>query len=285
MGFINKVFKDVDGQGHQVGQSLEAAVRPVTLITGASSGIGASMAKVFARHGDEVVLTARREDRLKAIADTIAAAGHKRPQTLAVDLGCQDGIETLARELAARQLEPAVVVNNAGFGLLGPAATLDRHEQLAMVDLNVRSLTDLSLRWIDSLVRHRGGILNVASIASFIPGPGMTVYHATKAYVLSFSEGLRRELKPKGVRVTVLCPGPVNTGFQERARVDTKHYPRGFLRSADDVAEQGFKGFKRGQLVVVPGLHNKIVPWLPRFMPREALATQVYHRLRHWEDA
>ncbi len=117
------------------------------------------------------------------------------------------------------------MVNNAGFGLLGEAAELDRARQLAMIDLNIRALTDLSLRWLDSIKRHRGGILNVASIAGFLPGPGMAVYHATKAYVLSFTEALHEELKADGVRVCALCPGPVETEFFERAGLPDELFP------------------------------------------------------------
>ena len=131
----------------------------------------------------------------------------------------------IADELRTRGLEPNFVVNNAGFGLVGAAAELDRAEQLAMIDLNARALTDLSLRFIDSLARHRGGILNVASVASFLPGPGLAVYYATKAYVLSFSEALHHELKPKGMRVTALCPGPVATEFQTRAGMPEGLFP------------------------------------------------------------
>ena len=187
--------------------------------------------------------------------------------------------------MAALNLEPSFIVNNAGYGLLGPAATLDRGDQLAMIDLNCRTLTELSLRFIPSLARHRGGILNVASISGFIPGPGMSVYNASKAYVISFSVGLRRELQPKGIRVTALCPGPVPTEFQARAGILEIHYPRGFDRPAEDVARQGYKGLMRGRAVVVPGLHNKLIPWLPRFLPRNILASLVYGQLRRWEDA
>ena len=154
-----------------------------------------------------------------------------------------------------------------------------------MIDLNVRVLTDLSLRFVESLARHRGGILNVASIASFIPGPGMSVYNATKAYVISFSEGLRRELRPKGIRVTALCPGPVPTEFQARAGIMDVHYPKGFEQCAADVALQGYRGLMRGRGVVVPGAHNKIVPLLPRFFSRGFIADMVYKRLRRWVDA
>jgi short-subunit dehydrogenase len=113
----------------------------------------------------------------------------------------------------------------------------------------------------------------------------MSVYNASKAYVISFSVGLRRELRPKGIRVTALCPGPVPTEFQARAGILDVHYPRGFDRSAEDVARQGYRGLMRGRSVVVPGMHNKLVPWLPRFLPRGFIATMVYGRLRRWEDA
>jgi len=259
--------------------------KPVTLITGASSGIGVELARIFAENGHEVVLAARRIPELTTVAESIRVAGHPTPHVLPVDLARADATDWIARELAARNLEPSFLVNNAGYGLLGQAHMLDRADQLAMIDLNCRTLTDLSLRFIDSLARHRGGILNVASISGFIPGPGMSVYNASKAFVISFSVGLRRELQPKGVRVTALCPGPVPTEFQARAGILDVHYPRGFDRPAEDVARDGYKGLMRNRAVVVPGLHNKLVPWLPRFLPRNILASLVYGRLRRWEDA
>jgi short-subunit dehydrogenase len=262
-----------------------APARPVTLITGASSGIGSALAQIFARNGHEVVLAARRIPQLAAIAESIRDKGHRTPHILPVDLARADAADWIARELAARSLEPAFLVNNAGFGMLGQAHALDRNEQLGMIDLNCRALTDLSLRFVDSLARHRGGILNVASISGFIPGPGMSVYNASKAYVISFSEGLRRELRPKGIRVTALCPGPVHTEFQARAGIMDVHYPRGFNRTAEDVAQQGYKGLMRGRGIVVPGIHSKIVPLLPRFLPRGFIANMVYRSLRRWDDA
>jgi short-subunit dehydrogenase len=165
-------------------------------------------------------------------------------------------------------LEPAIVVNNAGFGLLGAATTVDRAQQLAVIDLNVRALTDLSLRFIDSITRHRGGILNVASIAGFLPGPGMAVYHATKAYVVSFSEAMHEELKSEGVRVCALCPGPVATEFNHRAGVPHDYFPGFLARSAERVAREGYEGFMGGHRVVVPGKPNRIVTLLPRLVPR-----------------
>jgi uncharacterized protein len=248
---------------------------PVTLITGASSGIGAALARVFAQHGHEIAVVARREPKLTALADSIAQAGHKRPHVIAADLGRSDSPARLAHELLVRGLEPGTIVNNAGFGLLGAATELDRGEQLAMIDVNTRALTDLSLRWIDSIGRHRGGILNVASIAGFLPGPRMAVYYATKAYVLSFTEALHQELKSQGIRVTALCPGPVKTEFQERAGIGDKRLPRLLTRSAEQVAHQGYRGFMAGQCFVVPGVGNKIVAAAPRFLPRRVLAALI----------
>ena len=140
-----------------------------------------------------------------------------------------------------------------------------------MIDLNVRVLTDLSLRFIDSLARHRGGILNVASISGFIPGPGMSVYNASKAYVISFSVGLRRELKPKGIRVTALCPGPVATEFMARAGIPEGYFPRFLARKADRVARAGYEGLMRNRRVVVHGSDNKVTAMLPRLLPRGAM--------------
>ena len=255
-------------------------MRPITLITGASAGIGAALAQVFAAHDHELVLVARREQRLLALADAIAARGGQRPVVLPIDLARADVADHIGSELAARGVEPDIVVNNAGFGLVGRAAELDRAEQLGMIDINVRALTDLSLAFVDSLERHRGGILNVASIAGFLPGPGMAVYHATKAFVLSFSEALHAELAPRGVRVTALCPGPVPTEFQARAGLSSEAYPALLKESAEAVAALGYHGLKDGRRVVVPGLGNKLVTMLSGIVPR-SLALEALQRRNH----
>jgi short-subunit dehydrogenase len=253
---------------------------PVVLITGASSGIGAALARVFAAHGHELVLVARRQDRLNALADEIAAAGRSRPAVLAADLGRRDAASAIAAELSSRGLEPSVVVNNAGFGLSGAAAAVSRDEQLAMIDVNVRALTELSLMFVDSLARHRGGILNVASVAAFLPGPGMAVYYASKAYVLSFSEALHRELSNRGVRVTVLCPGPVPTEFQARSGMQLNAAARALELSAERVAQIGYDAFMRGKRVVVPGINNRIAVSLMRLVPNGLLLRLVDQRPR-----
>jgi short-subunit dehydrogenase len=243
-------------------------MRPVTLITGASAGIGAAFARVFAEHDHEVVLVARRQAQLEAVAQAIAANGWRRPHIVAIDLVLSGSTDQLAEQLVLRGLEPAIVVNCAGYGLRGPAAELDHTQQLSMIDLNVRILTDLSLRFIDSVKRHSGGIVNVASVAAFFPGPGMAVYYATKAYVLSFSEALSQELASRGVRVTVVCPGPVPTEFHARAGIDESLLPRRLTRTAERVAREGYEGFLRGRRIVITGGANKLVITLSRLLPR-----------------
>ena len=240
----------------------------IALITGASSGIGTELARVFASNGHRVAMVARRADRLMELAGEIAASGGAAPMVIPCDLQQPDAGDKIAAALAAEGVEVEFVVNNAGFGLFGNAIELDRAEQLGIIAVNIRAMTDLSLRFSDQLIRHRGGILNVGSIAGFLPGPGMAVYYASKAYVLSFTEALRRELAPLGVRVTVLCPGPVPSEFQARA---------GFAPGLDsailnvspvDVAQQGYRGLMANKRAVLPGLGIKIVPFLLRLFPR-----------------
>ena len=247
----------------------------VTLITGASAGIGTELARVFASHGHRLALVARRADRLEALAAEITAAGGAAPIVIPCDLVQPDAGDTIAKALTAAGLEVEYVVNNAGFGLFGPAAELDRAQQLDMIDVNVRTLTDLSLRWIDSLIRHKGGILNVASLAGFLPGPGMAVYYATKAYVLSFTEAMRAELAPHGVRVTVLCPGPVPSEFQARAGFRPGFDSAVLKVSPAAVAQEGYRGLMANKRAVMPGLGIKIVPFLLRLFPRSFILGAV----------
>jgi short-subunit dehydrogenase len=257
-------------------------LKPVTLVTGASSGIGAALAREFATHGHELVLVARRADKLNALADRIAAEGRSRPRVIAADLARDGAAAQVAAELRARGLEPQNVVNSAGFGMLGAADTLGRAEQLAMIDVNARALTDLSLRFVDSIARHRGGILNVGSVLGFVPGPGMAVYHATKAYVLSFTEALGSELAPLGIRVTALCPGPVETEFGVRAEGFFSYKMR---RSAERVASEGYAGFMKGQRVVVPGFDANVLRYLPRLLSRGLVLSMMGRSKRRRHDA
>src|SRR5712672_1275689 len=247
----------------------------VTLITGASAGIGSELARVFASNGHRVALVARRAERLAALAGEIVASGGAAPIVIPCDLEQPNAGDKIAAALSAEGVEVEFVVNNAGFGLFGEAIELDLAGQLGIIAVNIRTMTDLSLRFADSLIRNRGGILNVGSIAGFLPGPGMAVYYASKAYVLSFSEALRAELAPKGVRVTVLCPGPVPSEFQARA---------GFAPGFDstilnvmpaEVARQAYRGLMANKRAVLPGLGIKMVPPLLRLFPRSFILAAV----------
>ena len=240
----------------------------VTLITGASAGIGTELARVFASNGHRVALVARRTDRLAALAGEIKANGGAAPIVIACDLEQPDAGDKIAAALAAEGAEVEFVVNNAGYGLFGNAIELNRAEQLGIIAVNIRAMTDLSLRFSEQLIRHRGGILNVGSIAGFLPGPGMAVYYASKAYVLSFSEALHRELAPRGVRVTALCPGPVPSEFQARAGFKPTFNSAILDVSASDVAKAGYRGLMANKRAVLPGFGIKLVPLLLRLVPR-----------------
>ena len=247
----------------------------VTLITGASAGLGTELARVFTSKGHRVVLVARRADRLAKLADEIVASGGAAPIVIPCDLEQPDAGDKIAAVLAGEGAEVEYLVNNAGFGLFGNAIELDRADQLGIIAVNIRAMTDLSLRFSDHLIRHRGGILNVGSIAGFLPGPGMAVYYASKAYVLSFSEALRGELAPRGVRVTTLCPGPVPSEFQARAGFEPGFDSAILNVSAADVAKAGYRGLMANKRAVLPGLGIKLVPPLLRLFPRGFILAAV----------
>ncbi|XIA65618.1 SDR family NAD(P)-dependent oxidoreductase [Bradyrhizobium sp. TZ2] len=240
----------------------------VTLITGASAGIGTELARVFASKGHRVALVARRAERLTGLAAEIKASGGVEPIVIPCDLVQPDCGDRIAEALAAAGVEVEYVVNNAGFGVFGRAVQRNRVDQLDIITVNIRALTDLSLRFSDQLIRHRGGLLNVGSIAGFLPGPGMAVYYASKAYVLSFTEAMRAELAPHGVRVTVLCPGPVPSEFQARAGFAPGYDSSILDVSAADVAQQAYQGLMANKRAVLPGVGIKMVPFLLRLLPR-----------------
>jgi uncharacterized protein len=247
----------------------------VTLITGASAGIGTELARIFAANNHRVVLVARRADRLKTLADEIIAAGGTAPIIIPCDLEMRDAADKIAAALAAENVEVEFVVNNAGFGLFGQATEMDLAKQLGIIQVNIHVLTDLSLRFSDSLIRHRGGILNIGSVAGFLPGPGMAVYYASKAYVLSFTEALHQELGHRGVRVTALCPGPVPSEFQVRAGFEPGLDSAILNVSAAAVALAGYRGLMAGKRMVLPGFGIKLVPFLLRFFPRGFILAAV----------
>jgi uncharacterized protein len=247
----------------------------VTLITGASAGIGSELARVFASKGHRIAMVDRRGDRLITLATEIIAAGGAAPILIPCDLEHPNACDEIAAALAAEGVEVEFVINNAGFGLFGYAMELDRAEQLSIIAVNILAMTDLSLRFSESLIRHRGGILNLGSLAGFLPGPGMAVYYASKAYVLSFSEALRHELAPHGVRVTTLCPGSVSTEFQARAGIQLGFEHNILKVSASAVAQAGYRGLMANKRAVLPGVGIKLVPFMLRLFPRGFVLSAV----------
>ncbi len=239
------------------------AGRAVTLITGASAGLGAEFARQCARRGEALVLLARRRDRLEALKAEIGGD----VILLTADLSLPGAPGDLLAQIGASGLVVDCLINNAGFGLAGRFDAQPPERQIEMIDLNVRALTELTRAVLPGMrARGRGGILNIASTAAFQPGPNMAVYYATKAYVLSFTEALHQEMKGTPIRVSALCPGPVATEFFDVANV------QGMLRrlaaDAPSVVRAGLRGLDRNRAVVIPGARNKALAQGHRFVPR-----------------
>ncbi len=242
--------------------------RPATLITGASAGLGVEFARQCAKRGDEVVLVARRKDRLDALADEIGDKAH----VIVADLSEPGAATKIVGDTIARGMWVRTLINNAGFGLRGRFDELPLDRQLEMIDLNIRALTNLSFVVINDMVLKGGGsILNVASTAAFQAGPNMAVYFASKAYVLSFTEALHEEWKERGIKVSALCPGPTRTEFGEVAGFETLGQFDRLAMEAGPVVKAGLEGLDANRAVVIPGTTNKVGAWSTRFAPRSVV--------------
>ncbi|MFD2673691.1 SDR family NAD(P)-dependent oxidoreductase [Marinicrinis sediminis] len=246
------------------------------LITGASGGIGLELAREFAAAGHTLILTARSGQKLEQAKQEIEQQ-YGVPVALFVhDLAKPAEIEALWTSVQEAGWSVDILVNNAGYGLFGPFAETDLQDELNMIDLNVRSLTQLTKLALQDMVKKgRGRILNVASTAAFQPGPLMAVYYATKAFVLSFSEALAKELEDHGITVTALCPGATATGFEERANLQGSGLLKSGVMDARTVARIGYDGTMRGKRVVIPGWRNRMLAQSVRFMPRKLVTTIV----------
>ena len=240
-----------------------------SVVTGASSGIGAELARVLAARGHSLVLTARREERLLALAAELRETDGVAAEALAFDLEDPAAPQALFAALEGRGLTIHTLVNNAGFGLRGRFAMLPFAEQAAMVEVNVAAVTKLARLFLPGMIeRRQGGILNVASTAAFQAGPYMAVYYATKAFVLSLSEALHDEAKPHGVTVTALCPGPTESEFSDTAGLkDSRLFEAGVMSSAE-VARAGIDGYEAGRAIVIPGTRNRAGALGSKFAPR-----------------
>jgi short-subunit dehydrogenase len=249
------------------------------LVTGASSGIGRELARCFAADGSRLVLVARKGHALEALATELRQAHEIQAQVFTADLAHPETPARLAGLLKAAGLKVDVLVNNAGFGAHGPFADLPLERQIEMIQVNVTAATRLARLLLPGMLeRCRGGILNVASTAAFQAGPGMAIYYATKAYLLSFSEAIASELEGTGVTVTALCPGPTATNFAAAANA---RFSRPFMKSAmsaEAVARAGHRAFREGRVVAVAGFRNQFLVFLVRFAPR-AVVRRIVKRL------
>ncbi len=246
------------------------------LVTGASSGIGAEIARQLAGRGQGVTLVARRKEKLQALADELAGAQGIRAEILSADLTDPEARAALPAELEKLGLTVEILVNNAGLSTMGPVHRADRAAELAMIATDVLAVVDLTTLFLPPMVeRGRGAILNVASTAAFQPLPGQAGYGASKAFVLSYSQAVRGELAGLGVSVTALCPGPVDTGFGEAAGLTTEEavnsLPKIMWVEAAEVARQAVEGLARGKMVVIPGMANSAAAALARVVPRRFL--------------
>jgi hypothetical protein len=243
------------------------------LVTGSSSGIGAEIARDLARRGHGLTLVARREDRLKALADELAQAHNIRIEVIAADLTDASSRGELPGELERRGLTVDILVNNAGFSTMGPVHTGERDGELAMVRTNIEAVVDLCTLFVPGMVsRRRGAILNTASTAAFQPLPGQAVYGASKSFVLSYGRALGVELKGTNVTVTTLCPGPVETGFAEAAGLSDaeagESLPKFMWVPPEDVAKAAVAGMAAGRAVVIPGAANRVGAMLGYLTPK-----------------
>jgi short-subunit dehydrogenase len=247
--------------------------RSAALVTGASSGIGSEFARVLAQHGRDVVLVARRTERLNDLAKEIEQRCGVNTVVISADLAEANSAQQIYSDVRERQIDIDILVNNAGFNIYGPFLQTDVGDETRMLQVNLMAAVALTKLFVRDMVeRGFGSILNVGSTGSFAPAPLDSLYAASKAFILSFSEAIAEELKGTGVNVTVLCPGPTSTEFARRAGMsDTKIFS-GRLMSARDVAESGYRAMMRGQTTVVPGFGNKLQVWSMRLAPRSMVA-------------
>jgi len=248
----------------------KGTARHTVLITGGSGGIGLELAKVFARHGHDLVLVARNRDTLEAAAGVIEGKFAITAHVYASDLTRPESPDEIFDFLHNEQIPIEILVNNAGFGLGGEFADTDVERELDMIQVNITALTHLTKLFLPPMIKRRSGkILNVASTAAFQAGPLMAVYYATKAYVVSFSEAIAEELRDTGVTVSALCPGPTKTGFADAAEMGNSRLFTAFgVADAADVAEYGYESLMRGKRLAIHGMRNKIVAQSNRFAPR-----------------
>jgi hypothetical protein len=251
-----------------------ATPRAAVLITGASGGIGAELAKICASEGHDVILVARSQAALEELAGALSRAHGVKARALPADLSDPAAPQAIFDQVRGTEIE--ILINNAGFGLRGPYVETDWAVEARMIQVNVVALAHLTKLFLPGMIeRGSGRILNVGSTAGFVPGPCMAVYYATKAFVLSFSEALANEVKGTGVTVTDLCPGPTRTGFAAAAGAEATPLFHGSSMSAADVAREGYQAMMRGRTVAIAGARNRWLMRGSRLAPRGMVAGMV----------
>jgi hypothetical protein len=248
---------------------MKPATPETVLVTGASSGIGLELAKCFAADRANLILVARSTAALEKLAAELRSEHGVQVQVLTADLALPETPRRIFSELQSRGVIVDVLVNNAGFGLHGQFLKLELSRQLEIIRVNIAALTELTALFLPSMVARRyGGVLNVGSVAGFLPGPYMAVYYASKAFVLSFTEALAEEMSDHGLTFSVLCPGPTESNFGEVARAGKARQVQRVKMSSAAVARIGHKKYREGKLIVIPGVSNQLLAFAPRITPR-----------------
>jgi short-subunit dehydrogenase len=253
----------------------QQASRETALVTGGSGGIGLELAKELARNGHSVALVARKRDALEAAAGHIEGKYAVKATVFAADLADPVAPARIHEGMLDQGIEIGILINNAGFGIGGPFIDTDADRELDMIQVNIASVIQLTKLFLPAMVkRRRGHVMNVASTAAFQPGPLMSVYYASKAFVLSFSEAIAEELRNTGVTVTALCPGPTETGFADQANIGRSrlfHYSP--VAQPEDVARYGYRAMMKGERVAIPAFRDKLMVQAERISPRRLVTT------------
>lgn len=239
-----------------------------TLITGASTGIGYELSKVFAKDKHNLILVSRNKTKLQAVKDELLKYNIDI-KILALDLGNDEDIQSLFNYIEINKLVVNILINNAGIGSFGDFNDIEWKMEEALIDINIKVLTKLTKYFLPKIIECKnGGILNVASTAAFCSGPRMAAYYASKAYVLNLTEAIYEECKDSGIRISCLCPGPVKTTFQDKAGIKKSESAKKYLMDAEEVAKVSYKDFKKGKLIIIPGMKNKLLVIGNKLLPR-----------------
>lgn len=244
------------------------STRNYTLITGASTGIGYELAKLFAKDRHNLILVARDEGKLETAKNELSKC-NVEVKILSLDLSKSEDIQGLFNYVEMNKLNVDILVNNAGIGTFGDFSEIEWVKEEALIDINIKVLTKLTKYFLPKIIECKnGGILNVASTAAFCSGPRMAAYYASKAYVLNLTEAIYEECKDIGIRISCLCPGPVKTTFQDKAGIKKSESAKKYLMDAEEVAKVSYKDFKKGKLIIIPGMKNKLLVIGNKLLPR-----------------